>query len=472
MIRRLFTVSLVASLTLVVAGLLPHRAEAQLMTVAETCAKYGWNQGFMPPFSGKCYQNVLTSQTPSSPSLACTDGVSACCVDTANALHCPDRSVTFTPAVPESTAQPVSTSTTVKKPTDPITFTPELTIPGLLDGTWTIDASSIAEYIRVLFIGFVWSVGAIATVMVMYGGIKWVAAAGNPGRINDARDIINNAIIGIVIALSSVVLLNIINPNLTSFTGLNVKGIQKEYASLLVKATELTARCDAASVAGEPTIICTESTACSAAGSLNDWVNESADPALTSKWAGKPDPIMIKAIIAKESLLGGRPVSRATQVTDENGNAASSAYGIGQFVAGTLYQQLDRVRKRFGATMPSECTQVDLVDRHVVTPACRTWLDQIASPGNGAPVGLKAQVYMVSNYLGELSKAYCVNGDVGRNAVAYFLGPGDVQFFCDPNQIYGATPKKQAYLKKQLPLARDYLNDFSKFYKQYCDASS
>lgn len=116
---------------------------------------------------------------------------------------------------------------------DKIRFKPEITIPGLLEGEWEIDGTTIAQYIRVMFIVFVWAVGIVATVMVIYGGIKWVAAAGNPGRINDARDIINSAIIGVIIALSSIVLLSIINPGLTSFKGIVLKNVDPkkfEYA--------------------------------------------------------------------------------------------------------------------------------------------------------------------------------------------------------------------------------------------------
>ncbi len=102
-----------------------------------------------------------------------------------------------------------------------ITFTPEIPIPGIFSGLTNITSTSIGTYIRAIFIFFIWSVGILATVMVIYGGIKWVAAAGNPGRINDARDVINNAIIGVLIALSSVVLLNTINPNLVNFKGIS-----------------------------------------------------------------------------------------------------------------------------------------------------------------------------------------------------------------------------------------------------------
>lgn len=99
----------------------------------------------------------------------------------------------------------------------PIEYTPEVPIPGVFDKTVQIDNFLLAKYLRGVYIYFIWSVGVLATVMVIYGGIKWVSAAGNPSRINDARETINSAIIGVIIALVSVVLLNIIDPNYTRF---------------------------------------------------------------------------------------------------------------------------------------------------------------------------------------------------------------------------------------------------------------
>lgn len=110
----------------------------------------------------------------------------------------------------------------------PITFVPEIPIFGLLEKVITISSTSIGDYIRVIFVAFIWVVGILATVMVVYGGIKWVAAAGNAGRIKDARDIVDNAVIGVVIALTSVVLLNIINPSFTKLNGIFLGDVGKQ----------------------------------------------------------------------------------------------------------------------------------------------------------------------------------------------------------------------------------------------------
>lgn len=107
-------------------------------------------------------------------------------------------------------------------PTSDLDFNPEIPLPGVFEGQQRADNNLLAHYIRAIYIYFVWVVGVVAVVMVVYGGIRWVAAAGNPGQIKEAREIIDGAIIGVLIALSSIVLLNIINPRLTR---LNVPGL-------------------------------------------------------------------------------------------------------------------------------------------------------------------------------------------------------------------------------------------------------
>lgn len=133
-----------------------------------------------------------------------------------------------------SDVQPGSSSTaaapTSKK--SPVVFDPEITLPFFPAGP--VDGTTFAKYIRAIFIIFIWSVGVLATVMVVYGGVRWVAAAGDASRINQAKDVVYNAIIGLVIALTSVVMLNLIDPRLVNFQGLSseivtdVKGIPYE----------------------------------------------------------------------------------------------------------------------------------------------------------------------------------------------------------------------------------------------------
>ncbi|MFA6428621.1 MAG: pilin [Candidatus Buchananbacteria bacterium] len=66
------------------------------------------------------------------------------------------------------------------------------------------------------------TVGVLATIYIMWGGFKWLTAAGSSSQISDAQETIKAAIAGLLIALFSFSILYIINPNLLN---LNTEGI-------------------------------------------------------------------------------------------------------------------------------------------------------------------------------------------------------------------------------------------------------
>ena len=75
---------------------------------------------------------------------------------------------------------------------------------------------TIPQYINELYRGAVAIVGAFALIMIIFHGTKWAMSAGNPSKINDAKDGILQAIIGIVLLLGAYVILNTINPELVT----------------------------------------------------------------------------------------------------------------------------------------------------------------------------------------------------------------------------------------------------------------
>lgn len=105
-----------------------------------------------------------------------------------------------------------------------VSFIPSVTIPGskyFNKGVpITITGNTLGEYIAALFLFFVSVAGILATVMIMYGGVKYVVSFGNPQKISDAKDTITSAMLGLAIALGSYVILMTINPNLVQFKGL------------------------------------------------------------------------------------------------------------------------------------------------------------------------------------------------------------------------------------------------------------
>ncbi|MDP3985924.1 MAG: hypothetical protein Q8P77_00625 [Candidatus Veblenbacteria bacterium] len=73
-------------------------------------------------------------------------------------------------------------------------------------------------YLAAFYKFFVAALAVIAVVMVMWGGFKRIMAAGSPERVKSANETIIGAITGVVIALISYTLLNLINPQLVANT--------------------------------------------------------------------------------------------------------------------------------------------------------------------------------------------------------------------------------------------------------------
>lgn len=101
-----------------------------------------------------------------------------------------------------------------------IKFIPSTTIPGSEfvagDENTYIDSSSLGKYILAIYDYSVSLVSVLAVVMIMFGGYKWIFAAGNASSIASAKSTIFSALIGLALVLGSYMLLNTINPALTS----------------------------------------------------------------------------------------------------------------------------------------------------------------------------------------------------------------------------------------------------------------
>lgn len=70
-------------------------------------------------------------------------------------------------------------------------------------------------------------VGVIAVIVLMIGGIIWLTAAGNNHQIEQAKKLIGGSIVGIVIVLSSYLILYIVNPRLTVFNPLQIASVPR-----------------------------------------------------------------------------------------------------------------------------------------------------------------------------------------------------------------------------------------------------
>jgi 3D (Asp-Asp-Asp) domain-containing protein len=85
----------------------------------------------------------------------------------------------------------------------------------------------IGEYIVGVYKYAVGIVGIIAAIVLMVGGIIWLTAGGNQSRVGEAQNWIKGSITGLVLLLSSYVLLFQINPALLEFKPIAISVVQE-----------------------------------------------------------------------------------------------------------------------------------------------------------------------------------------------------------------------------------------------------
>ena len=85
-------------------------------------------------------------------------------------------------------------------------------IPGISAGS----APSLSTYLRAVFLTGIGLAGVLAVLMIVIGGIQYIGSGMSPSVKSDARDRITNAIMGLLLALLSWIILNTINPSLVS----------------------------------------------------------------------------------------------------------------------------------------------------------------------------------------------------------------------------------------------------------------
>ncbi len=79
-------------------------------------------------------------------------------------------------------------------------------------------ASTLGHYIGAIYQWSIAALSILAVVMIMVGGIQWIIAGGDASQISRAKSTITNSIFGLLIALSSYLILKTINPDLLKLT--------------------------------------------------------------------------------------------------------------------------------------------------------------------------------------------------------------------------------------------------------------
>jgi len=70
-----------------------------------------------------------------------------------------------------------------------------------------------------------WALGIgalLALAIIIYGGVLYSASAGNPSRIDEAKKWITSALFGLALLFSTVIILNVVNPRLTTLEDIEI----------------------------------------------------------------------------------------------------------------------------------------------------------------------------------------------------------------------------------------------------------
>jgi len=90
-------------------------------------------------------------------------------------------------------------------------------------GGYKLDKDTdINEIVAWLYYFIISISGISAFAMLVRGGFMWLSSAGNPSVLGEAKDIITSAILGLIIVLASFLIVQIINPELTT---LNIESL-------------------------------------------------------------------------------------------------------------------------------------------------------------------------------------------------------------------------------------------------------
>ncbi|GEM_PF-4533021 len=90
------------------------------------------------------------------------------------------------------------------------------------DDAGNIFVSYLPQYISAIYSYAVGIAGIFAVALIMWGGMKWIFSMGDVG---EAQKTIQNAVIGLILALGSYLLLYMINPSTVAFSSLRLRSI-------------------------------------------------------------------------------------------------------------------------------------------------------------------------------------------------------------------------------------------------------
>jgi hypothetical protein len=79
------------------------------------------------------------------------------------------------------------------------------------------EETTLPNYVKYIYYFIIMTSGIVALVVLVIGGVQYIASTGNPTKLNDAKERISSALIGLFILLCSGLILRAINPTIVVF---------------------------------------------------------------------------------------------------------------------------------------------------------------------------------------------------------------------------------------------------------------
>lgn len=186
-------------------GVTVNDLDSSYQAVSGSCTTASGNPGL-------CYiQKAPVSKTTPAPTSGKTTPASPTSTTPTSSTDTPTNSST------NGTNTPVASTNSVAPTGSTTQYTQLEAIPG------AAPSKSFPEYVKSLYTLGLWIVGISAMFMLTVGGFMYLTSAGNTSAAGTAKGVIKDALIGLVLGLSAWLIVNTINPDLTT---LNVSGLQ------------------------------------------------------------------------------------------------------------------------------------------------------------------------------------------------------------------------------------------------------
>lgn len=156
------------------------------------------------------------------PATGKSNGVS--CVNESNCSGAPCQEICTTPESAENIANQI-TLPPFKAGSGILDYDPRTGLPLNQVFSRPISSSLLAEYMIALNNFFFRLAIILAVFMITLGGMQWLVAIGNASKIANAKETIQQAVIGLILALTATVLFNQIDTTFTRFRPLSVERV-------------------------------------------------------------------------------------------------------------------------------------------------------------------------------------------------------------------------------------------------------